>query len=174
MAPTAPAVVAIAILVAPSIAIAQTGGMRLDDVVTTGMKVSVVDDDGRRIEGRVLEHSQESLRLALNGSSQEIPIDRIVRIDKPDSLKNGALAGLGVGLAIGTLGAILPHGGNLEPEWVLAGITYHAVAFTLLGTGIDAMFNNRRTLYERGGRLQTRVSPVIGRGVRGAAVSVSW
>jgi hypothetical protein len=174
MAPTAPAVVAIAILVAPSIAIAQTGGMRLDDVVTTGMKVSVVDDDGRRIEGRVLEHSQESLRLAVNGSSEEILSDRIVRIDKPDSLKNGALVGLGIGLAVGTFGAVLSSGVNIEPEWVVAGFTYHAVAFTLLGTGIDAMFNNRRTLYERGGRLQTRVSPVIGRGVRGAAVSVSW
>ena len=174
MTPSAPAVFAFAILVSPAIAVAQTTGARVADVVTTGMKVSVVDDDGRRIEGRVLEHSQESLRLSLNGSSQEIPIDRIVRIDKPDSLKNGALAGLGVGLAIGTFGAVLSSSGNIEPEWMLAGIVYQTVAWTLLGTGIDAMFNNRRTLYERGGRLQARVSPVVGRGVRGAAISVSW
>jgi hypothetical protein len=174
MTPTAPAVLALAILVSPAVALAQTSGTRLPGIVATGMKVLVVDDDGRRIEGRVLEHSQESLRLAVNGSSEEILSDRIVRIDKPDSLKNGALAGLGVGLAIGTFGAVLSSSGNIEPEWVLAGITYHAVAFTLLGTGLDAMFNNRRTLYERGGRLQTRVSPVIGRGVRGAAVSVTW
>ena len=174
MTPSAPAVFAFAILVSPTVALAQTSGTRLADVVTTGMKVSVVDDDGRRIEGRVLEHSQESLRLSLNGSSQEIPIDRIVRIDKPDGLKNGALAGLGVGLAIGTFGAVLSSSGNIEPEWMLAGIAYQTVAWTLLGTGIDAMFNNRRTLYERGGRLQARVSPVVGRGVRGAAMSVSW
>ena len=174
MTPSAPAVFAFAILVSPAMAVAQTTGARLADVVTTGMKVSVVDDDGRRIEGRVLEHSQESLRLSLNGSSQEIPIDRIVRIDKPDSLKNGALAGLGVGLAVGTFGAVLSSSANIESEWLLAGIGYQAVAWTLLGTGIDAMFNNRRTLYERGGRLQARVSPVVGRGVRGGAVSVSW
>ena len=85
MTRTLPAVFALAILVSPAVAVAQTTGTRLADVVATGMKVSVVDDDGRRIEGRVLDHSGESLRLSLNGSSQEIPIDRIVRIDKPDS-----------------------------------------------------------------------------------------
>ena len=174
MTRTLPAVLALAMFVSPALAVAQTAGTRLADAVTTGMRVSVVNDDGRRVEGRVLEHSQESLWLSLDGSSQEIPIDRIVRIDKPDSLKNGALAGLGVGLAIGTFGAVLSSSGNIEPEWVLAGITYNAVAFTLLGTGIDAMFNNRRTLYERGGRFQARVSPVVGRGVRGAALSVTW
>ena len=176
MTRTRPAVFALAILVSPAVAVAQTIGTRLADAVATGMKVSVVEDDGRRVEGRVLEHSQESLWLSLNGSSQEIPIDRIVRIDKPDSLKNGALVGLGIGLAVGTFGAVLSSSGNIEPEWMLAGIAYQTVAWTLLGTGIDAMFNNRRTLYtyERGGRLQARVSPVVGRGVRGAAVSVTW
>ena len=169
-----PTVFALAILVSPAVAVAQTTGTRPADVVATGMKVSVVDDDGRRIEGRVLDHSGESLRLSLNGSSQEIPFDRIVRIDKPDSLKNGALVGLGIGLAVGTFGAVLSSSGNIEPEWMLAGIAYQTVAWTLLGTGIDAMFNNRRTLYERGGRLQARVSPVVGRGVRGAAVSLAW
>ena len=174
MTRTLPAVFAIAFLVWPAVAVAQTSGTHLADVLATGMKVSVVDDDGRRMEGRVLDHSGESLRLSLDGSSQEIPIDRIVRIDKPDSLKNGALVGLGIGLSIGTFGAVLSSSGNIEPEWMLAGIAYQTVAWTLLGTGIDAMFNNRRTLYERGGRLQGRVSPVVGRGVRGAAVSVTW
>ena len=174
MTRTLPAVFALAILVSPAVAVAQTTGTRLADTVTTGMKVSVVNDDGRRVEGRVVEHSQESLCLSLDGSSQEIPIDRIVRIEKPDSLKNGALVGLGIGLAVGTLGAVLSSSGNIEPEWMLAGIAYQTVAWTLLGTGIDAMFNHRRTLYERGGRLQARVSPVVGHGVRGAAVSLAW
>jgi hypothetical protein len=174
MTRTLPAVFALAILVSPAVAVAQTTATRLADAVTTGMKVSVVNDDGRRVEGRVLEHSQESLWLSLDGSSQEIPIDRIVRIDKPDSLKNGALVGLGIGLAVGTFGAVLSSSGNIEPEWMLAGIAYQTVAWTLLGTGIDAMFNHRRTLYERGGRLQARVSPVVGHGVRGAAVSLAW
>ena len=174
MTRTLPAVFAFAILVSPAVAVAQTPGTRLADAVTTGLKISVVDGDGRRIDGRVVALSQETLRVSLRGSTEDIPLDQIVRIDKPDTLRNGALTGLGIGLAVGTFGAVLSSGGSVEPEWVLAGITYNAVAFTLLGTGIDAMFNNRRTLYERGGRLQAHVSPVVGRGVRGAALSVSW
>ena len=174
MTRTLPAVLALAILVSPAVAVAQTHGARLADVVTTGLKVSVVDGDGRRIDGRVVALSQETLRVSLRGSTEDIPLDRIVRIDEPDTLRNGALTGLGIGLAVGTFGTVLSSGANIEPEWLLASIGYQAVAWTLLGTGIDAMFNNRRTLYERGGRLQARISPVVGRGVRGAAISVSW
>ena len=77
-------------------------------------------------------------------------------------------------MAVGAFGAVLSSGANIEPKWLLAGSAYQTVAWTLRGTGIDALFNNRRTLYERGGRLQARVSPVVGLGVRGAAVSVTW
>jgi hypothetical protein len=174
MTRTLPAVFALAILVSPAVAVAQTTGTRLAGAVTTGMKVSVVNDDGRRVEGRVVEHSQESLWLSLDGSSQEIPIDRIVRIDKPDSLKNGALVGMGVGLALGAVGVAASQIYNPDAGLIALVIAWNGVSGALLGTGIDAVFNNRRTLYERGGRLQTRVSPVVGRGVRGAAMSVSW
>ena len=77
MTRTLPAVLALAMFVSPALAIAQTAGTRLADAVPTGMKVSVVNDDGPRVEGRVLEHSQESLWLSLDGASREIPIDRI-------------------------------------------------------------------------------------------------
>ena len=174
MTRTLPAVFALAILVSPAVAVAQTTGTRLADAVTTGMKVSVVNDDGRRVEGRVVEHSQESLWLSLDGSSQEIPIDRIVRIDKPDSLKNGALVGMGVGLALGAVGVAASQIYNPDAGLIALVIAWNGVSGALLGTGIDAVFNNRRTLYERGGRLQARVSPVVGRGVRGAAVSLAW
>ena len=56
MTRTLPAVIALAILASPALAVAQTTGTRLADAVTTGMKVSVVNDDGRRVEGRVLEY----------------------------------------------------------------------------------------------------------------------
>jgi hypothetical protein len=66
------------------------------------------------------------------------------------------------------------HGEGAETGQVAAAIVSNALACTLLGTGIDAAFNNRRTLYERGRRLQTRVAPVVGSGVRGAVVAVTW
>jgi hypothetical protein len=157
----------------PSVLRAQTSDERVPATVRTGLKVSIVDEHGRQIDGRVDGVSEGVIRLSRRGAIEEIALDRVVRIDEPDGLRNGALAGLGVGLSLGLLGAAVQTRGA-EAKWVLAGILYNGVAFTLLGTGIDAVFDNRRTLYERGGRIQTRVSPIVGRGVRGAAVSWTW
>jgi hypothetical protein len=174
MSRSLPAFVVVAMLAAPSIAVAQTGGERLPSDVRPGQMVSVVEDDGRKIEGRVRQVSERGLLLVSKGTSEEIGLDRIVRIDKPDGLKNGALIGLGVGLGLGVVGATLVHGEDAETGQVAAAIVSNALACTLLGTGIDALFNNRRTLYERGSRLQTRVAPVVGSGVRGAVIAVTW
>jgi hypothetical protein len=163
----------VAILAAPSLASGQTAVDRLPSDVAPGLIVSVVEDDGRKIEGRVREISERGLVLSRGGTSEEIRLDRIVRIDKPDSLKNGALAGLGVGLALGAFSALAQPEGS-EPEWVFAAIVSNGIAWTLLGTGIDALVDRRRTLYERGRRPQVRLAPVVGRGTRGAAVAVNW
>lgn len=166
-------VLVLALLFLPSVLRAQTSDERVPAIVKAGLKVSIVDDQGRQIDGRVDGVSTGVIRLSRRGAIEEIALDRVVRIDEPDGLRNGALAGLGVGLSLGLLGAAVQTRGA-EAKWVLAGILYQGVAFTLLGTGIDAVFNNRRTLYERGGRTQTRVSPIVGRGVRGGAISVTW
>jgi hypothetical protein len=163
----------VAIFAAPSLGAGQTVGDRLPSHVAPGLTVSVVEDDGRKIEGRVREISERGLILSRDGTSEEIRLDRIVRIDKPDSRKNGALAGLGVGLALGAFSALAQPEGS-QPEWVFAAIVSNGVACTLLGTGIDALVDTRRTLYERGRRPQARVAPVVGRGTRGAALSIRW
>ena len=147
---------------------------RIADIVQTGQQVLIVDDRGRRLEGRVELASAEVVRVSTRAGSEDVANDRIVRIEKPDGLKNGALIGLGVGLGFGVVGATLVHGEGAESGQVAAAIVSNALAWTLLGTGIDAVFNNRRTLYERGRRLQTRVAPVVGSGVRGAMVAVTW
>jgi len=163
----------VAILAAPSLASGQAAGDRLPSDVTPGSTVSVVEDDGRKIEGRVREISERGLVLSRQGTTEEIRLDRIVRIDKPDGVKNGALVGLGVGLALGVFTVAMQPEGS-QPQWVFAGLLYNGVAFTLLGTGIDAMVDTRRTLYERGRRPQARVAPVVGRGTRGAMLSLTW
>jgi hypothetical protein len=168
-----PAVLVVSILAAPSLAVAQTAGERLPSDVRPGQMVSVVEDDGRKIEGRVREISERGLVLSRRGTNEEVLLDRIVRIDKPDSLKNGALAGLGVGLALSAV-TVLAQPDGMQPEWVFAAVAYNGIAFTLLGTGIDALVDSRRTLYERGRRPQVRLAPVVGPGTRGAVVSWTW
>ncbi len=166
-------VLVLALLTVPAVAAAGQAE-RIADVVHSGQRVSIVDDQGRRIEGRVELASAEAFRLSTRGGLEDVAVDRVVRIEEPDSLKNGALIGLGVGLGIGAVGATLMHGEGADANQVAAGIAWNALAWTLVGTGIDAVFNNRRTLYERGGRVQTRVAPVVGPGVRGAVLAVTW
>ena len=180
MTPSASALIVLALLATPPLAAAQAGSEPVPvDVkpgladVKPGLTVSVVDEDGRKIEGRVAVVSEQALRLSRRGGSEEIPFDRIVRIDRPDSLKNGALVGLSVGLALGISGAAVQARGS-EAKWVFASLLSNGVACTLLGTGIDALVDSRRTLYERGRRTHARVSPIVGQGVRGAALSVTW
>ena len=175
MTRSAPAAALMFAMLASSPAIAQTSGERIPDVVKTGQKVSIIDQEGRQIDGRVEGISEEAIRVSLRKGSEEIPVDRIVRIDRPDSLRNGAYIGLGLGVT--TSAVLVGYATQAEnPQWgiVAASCVYNVVAYTLLGTGIDLIFNNRRTLYERGRRTQTRVSPVVGRGVRGGAISLTW
>jgi hypothetical protein len=177
MTPSAPAAALVLALLISSPALAQTSGERIPDTVKTGLKVSIIDDQGRQIDGRVDGISEETLRVSLRKGSEEVRLDRIVRIDRPDSLRNGALIGLGFGVANSAIlvgFATQSDSDNIQwPAVVLASVS-NIVGYTLLGTGIDAMFNNRRTLYERGRHPQARLTPVVGRGVRGGAISLTW
>jgi hypothetical protein len=171
---TSAAALVLAMLVASPIA-AQTSNERIPDVVKKGLAVSIIDDDGRQIDGRVEGISEEAIRVSVRKTSEEVPLSKIVRIDRPDGLRNGTLVGLGFGL---TSSAIMvgfaTQADNAQWGVVLASSAMNIVAYTLLGTGIDALINNRRTLYERGRRAQARLSPVVGGGARGASVSLTW
>jgi hypothetical protein len=45
---------------------------------------------------------------------------------------------------------------------------------TAVGVGIDALIHRDREIYRRGGGALATVGPVLGRGLRGAVVSVTW
>jgi hypothetical protein len=139
--------------------------------VRPGLKVAVVDERGASVEGRVQEVSDRFVRLTVRGSTRDIPIEDVVRIEQPDTVKNGALIGLGVGLGAGLIAtAFDPQGGAVLASRVLG----NGVVCAGIGALIDAAQDHRRTLYERGPRLQARLRPVIGRHVRGVAAILEW
>ena len=139
--------------------------------VKPGLKVSVVDDRGASVEGRVQEVSGRFVRLTVRGSSREIPVDEIVRIERPDTVKNGALIGLGIGMGMGLIATLSdPRGGAVMVSRVLG----NGLVCAGIGALIDAAQDHRRTLYERGPQPRVRVQPVIGRQVRGVAAIVEW
>jgi len=172
MHPRLTAMLVLAIAANPGLAGAQSSETRPLEHVTPGFAVSVVDDSGRRVDGRVVDISDDAIRVSVRKTIQQIPMDRVVRIDKADSLKNGALVGLAIGLSWGVFAAA--SDGNIDGQFLLTATLANGLVWTAFGTGIDAMVDGRRTLYQRSANVQARVSPLVGRGVRGAALSVSW
>ena len=139
--------------------------------VKSGLKVSVVDDRGANVEGRIQEVSDRFVRLAVRGGSREISIENIVRIERPDTVKNGALIGFAFGAGMGVMATFSdPQGGGVLVSRTLG----NGVICAGIGALIDAAQDHRRTLYERGPRPQARLHPIIGRHVRGVAAAIAW
>ena len=133
--------------------------------------MSVVDDRGSSVEGRIQEVSDRFVRLAVRGGSRDIPIEQIIRIERPDTVKNGALIGLAVGVGTGLIATFSdPQGGGVLVSRTLG----NGVICAGIGALIDGAQDRRRTLYERGPRPQVRLRPVIGRHVRGVATAIAW
>jgi hypothetical protein len=139
--------------------------------VEPGLKVSVTDQRGASVEGRVQEVSDRFVRLSVKGRVRDIPVEEVVRIERPDTVKNGALIGFAAGVGSGLVAiAFDPRGGALMVSRTLG----NGVVCAGLGALIDAATDSRRTLYQRGSGPQTRLHPVVGRDVRGVAATVAW
>ena len=150
---------------------APAAAQSIPATVQSGLKVSVVDARGASVEGRVQDVSDRFVRLAVRGASRDVPIEDIVRIERPDTVKNGALIGLAVGAGMGLMATVSdPQGGGVLVSRTLG----NGVICAGIGALIDAAQDHRRTLYERGPRPQARLRPVIGRHVRGVAATVEW
>jgi len=156
-----------------------------DDIrarVKDGQKVSVTDDQGREFNGRIVRLTGDALTLAKGRERTDVVYADIVKIDRTDSLKNGALIGLGVGAALGIL-MVVPTGceddytflcgGDPGPGNYAAGALIVGGLGAAIGTGIDALIGGRRNLYQRGGP-RVSLSPTVQRQAIGAAVSLRW
>jgi hypothetical protein len=170
------------VLIAASPVAAQIGPDRIPELVKNGQKVVIVDDGGRVLKGRVDSLSATGLGLATKDRRIDLSLDRIVRIDHPhDGLGNGALIGAGISVAIGLLGVGIddhqcgPPNNCDTPAWVWPwAVASSAAVGAGIGVCIDAVIRKDPAIYRRGGGLTTSIRPAVGRGVRGAVVSVSW
>jgi hypothetical protein len=178
--------VVLAILFASSPASAQTDTEKIRARVKHGQKVSITDDQGQEIKGRISTMTADGLTILVDGQSADVPYDRIVRIDRPnDILKNGALIGFGVGAALGVLAMASysePEGCQAVRAWgcgepsaggMFAGTLLLGGLGTAVGVGIDALIRRDSKIYQRGGAHAT-LSPVLASGVRAARASLRW
>ena len=167
-AAVSPLAVIALLLAGPGSLFAQT----LPDSVRPGVRVEIVDEAGGTIEGRLQEVSAQAVRLSTRRGITDVPVETIVRIARPDGIKNGALIGLAVGVGLGIVSASTYAESDIAI--LLTQTLGNGVVCAGIGALLDAGVDTRRTLYQRGPRRQARVTPFVGRGAGGLAASITW
>jgi hypothetical protein len=128
-----------ALVIVPGLAGAQTSGRPFEDLqqlLTTGKIVTVVDTNGDEVKGRLVSVRPASITLQSRSTKQNpdglhtFAAGTVTQVRKPDSLVNGLL----IGAAAGTLGAVWftrhncgPAGFDSECEaiaWPVALVTF--------------------------------------------------
>jgi hypothetical protein len=173
----------------PASARAQAPVASFDQLSTRlkpGDRVWVTDAKGHEVEGRIQSLSAEALKLDAGGSRTFAAHDvSLIRDQQRDSLKNGALIGLGAGGAL-ALTWCLSAAADDSPD-VSAGVecTEGAIAFaglgTLFGLAIDAsMPGKMRVAYKAPGpasapgHARLSIAPIVTRRTTGLAVSFAF
>jgi hypothetical protein len=184
-----PAVLACAAWLAamPAIAAAQvpdTSFHKLPTRLRMGDKVYVTDATGHEIKGRVAELSPESLVPQSGGRLLDLPAASVISItwQEPDSLANGALIGLGVGLGIAGAGlASCAADSNCHTQgggWVAFGVAVYGGIGTGIGVAIDALIPGRRIGVYRAttspSAARFAVTPILTPKYRGVTVRVAF
>lgn len=154
---------------------------QLSVLVKPGDKITVVDLAGREAEGRIGMLSRDRLTLVTPAGSRElVEVDVAqIRQRRGDSLQNGAIigaaAGAGYGLAVLALLASTSDGGGPIPAGVVTGMVAFTGIGAAVGAGIDALITRRQVIYRKpSGENRFSISPLFGRGRRGAAVTLKF
>jgi hypothetical protein len=148
-----------------------------------GQVIWVTDPTGREARGRLERLSSDELVLKSDGSRTFAAADVLrVRARERDSLKNGALIGLGVGGGMGTvwcIGAALDDSGDIDaPVECAEGFTVFPGLGALIGLAIDAVIPGKmRVIYEAPSSQEARrarlvVAPLVTSRAKGLAVSL--
>ncbi len=140
--------------------------------VNVGDTVTVVDDRGARIRGRLIDTTATDLILQTDQRSRlAVPASGVREIlRRGDSLNNGVLIGLGIGATIGLVGGLTvwdERTGNPPTSYVLM----FSGLFAGLGAVVDAVIQRDRVVFRAPG---LTVGPILDRGRRGFVVAVRW
>lgn len=150
--------------------------------IQVGQRIQVTDSTGREVGGRLEKLSGDGLLLKAHGLESFAAADvRIIRRRDHDSLKNGALIGLGVGGGLATawcVGAIADSGEvNARVECAEGFIVYPALG-AVIGLASDAMIPGKlRVIYRAPGvrsPVTVVVVPLLPSRSRGLAVALSF
>ena len=112
--------------------------------------VFVLDDAGVETRGKLLRLDTDAIVVLVDGSERRFDTQRVARVSKRgDSLKNGALTGLVIGLVQAVVVvAIQDCRGSCDMRAMGALLAANAVSYVAMGTAIDAAISGRTVLYQ--------------------------
>jgi hypothetical protein len=153
---------------------------QLSVLVKQGDKITVVDASGVKADGRVGLLSGGTLTITTPSGMRHLGEADVaeIRQRRPDSLKNGAIIGAVCATTWYVRMAAIMSGVDEGGVQVGSAITGGVVIGTLgaaAGAGIDAMIAHKQVIYRKGSHTASvTLSPLVGRGRRGAAVTVRF
>ena len=169
---------AVFVIVAPSPAPAQTVASSFEElrqVLKKGQTVVVTDASGQQTKGKVADLSPSSL-VVLIPDARTFAEGTVTEIRGPDTLRSGAMTGLGVGAGAGLamVAAMCADGPDCGPSVQVVGIA--AGIGAAIGAGIDALLSNRgRVLYRSHQQtFSLTISPLAAQHRQGLLASVRF
>lgn len=153
--------------------------------VKIGELVWVTDSTGAETHGRLDQLSKDGLILEAHGAVTLAAADiRRVRVRDHDSIKNGALIGLGVGAALGSawcIGAVADDSTDVNAGVECAeGFTVYPGLGALIGLAVDAVIPGKMRVIYQASRSQAissariLVTPLVRSRAKGLTLLISF
>lgn len=169
------ALVTVLVTTAPAEAQTAASFEELPRVLRTGDLVTVTDDRGRNLGGRILDLSPSTLSLEYTGARIDLRADQVstIRHRRFDSLQNGTVIGLGIAaVPVSLLALVAANEGGVHAPFVLLWLGVGGG----IGAGVDALIRESRVIYGPTGTSRKRltVAPLLSAHRRGVAVSLGF
>jgi hypothetical protein len=149
-------------------------------LVKPGDKIYVTDSSGIITKGKIGGLTTSTLTLLSDKKTLDLSEKDVSRIRqwRHDSLKNGTLIGLGVGVGLGLIGTIAycnDGWGDCGGEAVAVVAIWGGLGAGI-GVGVDALIPSKQTVYigPRAASNRIKIRPVLDRYRKGAAVAFSF
>ena len=157
-------------------------------LVNLGDRITVTDNTGRELRGRIIDLSPSTLSLLVDGIPRDLDEAdvTVIRQRQRDSLKNGALYGFVPGAVVG--GLFFAGGASDYPIFVLGIASLFGLGGAAIGAGVDALMESQQVIYDASASAQrltvlpllsrqhrrVSVAPLLSRDRKGVAISLGF
>ena len=146
-------------------------------LIKQGDTLTITDGAGQRMQGKLSQLSTSSLVLDVSGALRQFHESDVNTIERrgPDSLKNGALIGLGIGGALGALALGVAASEGEAGFGAIAALVYSGLGAGI-GVGFDALLEGRRVIYvgSTRSRATLNLTPIVNGRQKGVLLGLSF